>query len=87
VSTCLRTPTSIWLFPAACLLLMYPRESLAGPLKVSPNGRYFVDGEASCQRVEIDPFTWFQDVLTRIATHPVTRFAELLPHTWKIARA
>jgi hypothetical protein len=52
VSTCLRTPTSIWLFSAACLLLMYPRESLAGPLKVSPNGRYFVDGATG------KPFFW-----------------------------
>jgi hypothetical protein len=42
---------------------------------------------ASCQRVGIDPYAWFQDVLTRIATHPITRLAELLPHNWKLARA
>ena len=42
---------------------------------------------ASCQRVGIDPYAWFQDVLTRIATHPITRLAELLPHNWKIAQA
>ena len=42
---------------------------------------------ASCQRVGIDPYAWFQDVLTRIATHPITRLTELLPHNWKIARA
>jgi transposase len=37
---------------------------------------------ASCQRVGVDPFAWFKDVLSRIATHPVTRVTELLPHNW-----
>jgi len=35
---------------------------------------------ASCQRVGVDPYAWFQDVLTRMAPHPITRLAELLPH-------
>ena len=38
---------------------------------------------ASCQRVGVEPFAWFKDVLSRIATHPITRIAELLPHNWK----
>ena len=42
---------------------------------------------ASCQRVGVDPYAWFKDVLTRIAAHPVTRLAELLPHNWKPAQA
>ena len=42
---------------------------------------------ASCQRVEIDPFTWLKDVLSRIAAHPITRLAELLPHKWTPAQA
>ena len=42
---------------------------------------------ASCQRVGVDPYTWFKDVLTRIAAHPMTRLAELLPHNWKLAHA
>ena len=42
---------------------------------------------ASCQRVGVDPFTWFKDVLSRIAAHPITRLAELLPHNWAAARA
>lgn len=42
---------------------------------------------ASCQRVGVDPYAWFHDVLTRIAAHPITRLAELLPHNWKLAQA
>jgi transposase len=37
---------------------------------------------ASCERAEIDPFTWLKDVLSRIAAHPITRLADLLPHNW-----
>jgi transposase len=42
---------------------------------------------ATCQRVGIDPFTWLRDVLSRIAAHPITRLAELLPHNWTPAQA
>jgi transposase len=42
---------------------------------------------ASCQRAGVDPFRWFQDILTRIANHPINRLAELLPHNWASARA
>jgi hypothetical protein len=42
---------------------------------------------ASCQRGGVDPYAWFKDVLTRIAAHPITRLAELLPHNWKLAQA
>lgn len=42
---------------------------------------------ASCQRVAVDPFSWFKDVLTRIMTHPINRIAELLPHNWSPAQA
>jgi transposase len=38
---------------------------------------------ASCKRTGIEPFVWFRDVLSRIASHPITRLAELLPHNWK----
>lgn len=37
---------------------------------------------ASCELVKVDPFAWFQDVLSRIASHPMTRLDELLPHCW-----
>jgi transposase len=42
---------------------------------------------ATCQRAGVDPFTWLKDVLSRIAAHPITRLAELLPHNWVPARA
>lgn len=42
---------------------------------------------ASCQRVGVDPYAWFKDVLTRIAVHPITRLPELLPHNWKLTQA
>lgn len=38
---------------------------------------------AMCKRNAVEPFAWFRDVLSRIATHPVHRLAELLPHNWK----
>jgi transposase len=41
----------------------------------------------SCELVKVDPFAWFQDVLSRIAAHPVTRLDQLLPHRWAHARA
>jgi hypothetical protein len=42
---------------------------------------------ATCKRCGVEPFAWFRDVLSRIATHPVHRLAELLPHNWKPAES
>ncbi len=38
---------------------------------------------AICKRNAVEPFAWFRDVLSRIATHPVNRLAELLPQNWR----
>jgi hypothetical protein len=38
---------------------------------------------ATCKRCRVEPFAWFRDGLLRIATHPVNRLGELLPHNWK----
>jgi transposase len=37
---------------------------------------------ASCQRAGVDPFAWYRDVLSRIASYPVKKLADLLPHHW-----
>jgi len=42
---------------------------------------------ASCQRAGVNPFTWFRDVLGRIASHPVNQLEALLPHRWAPATA
>jgi|GEM_PF-149226 len=38
----------------------------------------------SCRRVGVDPYTYFCDVLLRVATHPADRVDELAPDRWKI---
>jgi transposase len=38
---------------------------------------------ASCEQNDINPVAYITDVLTRIAKHPASRIAELLPHRWK----
>ena len=41
---------------------------------------------SSCELVKVDPFEWFRDVLSRIATHSIRQLDELLPHRWAAAR-
>lgn len=38
---------------------------------------------ATCQRHQVNPFTYLRDVLTRIAAHPAHRLADLLPNHWQ----
>ena len=37
----------------------------------------------TCKLHSINPFIWLRDVLQRIATHPINKIEELLPHNWK----
>jgi transposase len=39
---------------------------------------------ATCERVKIDPWVWFRDVLARIASYPVNQLDRLLPHNWAL---
>jgi hypothetical protein len=36
--------------------------------------------------VKVDPFAWFQDVLSRIGECSIQQLDELLPHRWATAR-
>jgi transposase len=40
----------------------------------------------SCELAKVDPFAWFQDVLSRIGEHSIQQLDELLPHRWAAAR-
>lgn len=37
----------------------------------------------TCKMRGLNPAVWLEDVLRRIADHPVNRIAELLPHNWQ----
>jgi transposase len=41
---------------------------------------------ASSELANVDPFAWFQDVLSRIGAHSIQQLDELLPHRWAAAR-
>ena len=41
----------------------------------------------SCEMVKVDPFAWFQDVLSRIGEQSMQALDELLPHHWAAAQA
>jgi transposase len=40
----------------------------------------------TCKLNDVDPRAWLADVLARIADHPMSRIAALLPWNWKAAR-
>jgi hypothetical protein len=42
---------------------------------------------ASCERIKIDSWAWFNDVLARIADCSMTQLDNLLPHRWAADRA
>lgn len=36
----------------------------------------------TCKLHNINPYTWFHSILSKIASHPISRINELLPHIW-----
>ena len=36
----------------------------------------------SCWALAVNPRVWLEDVLERVADHPVNQLEELLPHRW-----
>jgi len=36
----------------------------------------------TCKMHSIEPYTWLKNVLEKIATHPINKVRELLPHRW-----
>lgn len=38
----------------------------------------------TCKLHGIEPYTWLKDVLHRIATYPINKIQELLPHRWSL---
>jgi len=40
----------------------------------------------TCKLNDVDPRAWLADVLARLADHPSSRLAELLPWNWKAAK-
>jgi transposase len=41
----------------------------------------------TCKLHRIEPYAYLKDVLQRLPSHPINRLAELLPFSWKTARA
>jgi len=41
----------------------------------------------TCKLNDVNPYDWLKNVLIRIAEHPISRIAELLPHNWKALNA
>lgn len=39
----------------------------------------------SCELAKVDPFAWFQDVLSRVGEQSMQALDELLPHRWAAA--
>ena len=37
----------------------------------------------TCRALGVNPYTYFEDVLRRIQSHPYNKLVELLPQNWK----
>lgn len=55
----------------------------AGSHEGAQRGAIFYSLFACCKLNEVDPVEWLEDVMIRLADHPINRIEELLPHLWK----
>ncbi len=55
----------------------------AGSHKAAKRSAMLYSLMGTCKLHGINPFIWLRDVLQRIATHPINKIEELLPHNWK----
>lgn len=55
----------------------------AGSHKGAQNAAIIYSLIGSCEKAGIIPKTWFQDVLERIAEHPIAHIDQLLPYRWQ----
>lgn len=54
----------------------------AGSEEGAKRGAMFYTFFGTCLKNDINPAEWFNDVIARIADHPVNQLAELLPQNW-----
>ncbi|MFN2428099.1 MAG: IS66 family transposase [Candidatus Binatia bacterium] len=59
----------------------------AGSLEGGRRGAVLFSLVVTCRRLGVDPAAYLVDVITRIATHPNSRIAELTPRGWKELQA
>jgi transposase len=55
----------------------------AGSHAAAQRAAMFYSLLATCKNLQINPSDWLQDVLDRIAQHPINKIQELLPQNWK----
>jgi hypothetical protein len=55
----------------------------AGSHSAAQRAAMFYSLLATCRNHEVNPSIWLHDVLNRIATYPINRIEDLLPHHWK----
>ena len=41
----------------------------------------------TCKLIDVDARAWLADVLARLADHPASKVADLLPWNWKVTRS
>lgn len=57
----------------------------AGSHAAAQRAAMFYSLLATCKNLQVNPNDWLQDVLERIAQHPINKIKDLLPQNWKQA--